>query len=322
MDVIALHKAGFDTAVASMGTALTHQQAKQIKNYTDKVYISYDGDGAGQKATMRGLDILRESGLTVKVVRLPDGLDPDEIVNGRGADAYRKLLDEALPLTEYKLVRLREKYDLSDRDDRTKYAAEAVRIVRAQQNPVEIEEYLKTIAAETGYDMSVLRRQAQIGGDEEPAREAPAEKEAPKESAPDITDKTETYLLAALVAGKEYVDPEDYTEIFTDGIGKLIVESVTDSRLKGLKDVSAMLYSDLPDEVQSLLPPIIDFDFGGYDDRKVYEACATKLRRERLERESDELARKYDESGDITLLTRCNELKQKLKKLRSTGGAK
>ena len=136
MDVIALHKAGFDTAVASMGTALTHQQAKQIKNYTDKVYISYDGDGAGQKATMRGLDILRESGLTVKVVRLPDGLDPDEIVNGRGADAYRKLLDEALPLTEYKLVRLREKYDLSDRDDRTKYAAEAVRIVRAQQNPV------------------------------------------------------------------------------------------------------------------------------------------------------------------------------------------
>ena len=197
-----------------------------------------------------------------------------------------------------------------------------MRIVRAQQNPVEIEEYLKTIAAETGYDMSVLRRQAQIGGDEEPAREAPAEKEAPKESAPDITDKTETYLLAALVAGKEYVDPEDYTEIFTDGIGKLIVESVTDSRLKGLKDVSAMLYSDLPDEVQSLLPPIIDFDFGGYDDRKVYEACATKLRRERLERESDELARKYDESGDITLLTRCNELKQKLKKLRSTGGAK
>lgn len=322
MDVIALHKAGFDTAVASMGTALTHQQAKQIKNYTDKVYISYDGDGAGQKATMRGLDILRESGLTVKVVRLPDGLDPDEIVNGRGADAYRKLLDEALPLTEYKLVRLREKYDLSDRDDRTKYAAEAVRIVRAQQNPVEIEEYLKTIAAETGYDMSVLRRQAQIGGDEEPAREAPAEKEAPEESAPDITDKTETYLLAALVAGKEYVDPEDYTEIFTDGIGKLIVESVTDSRLKGLKDVSAMLYSDLPDEVQSLLPPIIDFDFGGYDDRKVYEACATKLKRERLERESDELARKYDESGDITLLTRCNELKQKLKKLRSTGGAK
>lgn len=271
---------------------------------------------------MRGLDILRESGLTVKVVRLPDGLDPDEIVNGRGADAYRKLLGEALPLTEYKLVRLREKYDLSDRDDRTKYAAEAVRIVRAQQNPVEIEEYLKTIAAETGYDMSVLRRQAQIGGDEEPAREAPAEKEAPKEAAPDITDKTETYLLAALVAGKEYVDPEDYTEIFTDGIGELIVESVTDSRLKGLKDVSAMLYSDLPDEVQSLLPPIIDFDFGGYDDRKVYEACATKLRRERLERESDELARKYDESGDITLLTRCNELKQKLKKLRSTGGAK
>ncbi len=318
MDVIALHKAGFDTAVASMGTALTSQQAKQIKNYSDKVIISYDGDGAGQKATMRGLDILRDCGLTVKVASMPDGLDPDEIINRRGADAYRKLLEDALPLTEYKLRSLKAKYNLSDRDEKTKYTAEAVRIIRMLDSPVEIDEYLGVLSKETGYDMSVLRRQAETNAP--PAPEADkTEAQATAEEQTEA-DKTETYLLAALVAGKDYVDPADYDEIFPDGFGKLVTESVTDSRLKGLKDVSAMLYSDLPENMQSKIPPIIDYEFKRLDSREVYGACVLKLKCDRLERESNELAQKYDESKDITLLTRSNELKRRLRKLRGQGG--
>ena len=123
MDVIALHKAGFDTAVASMGTALTTKQARQLKLYSDLVYISYDGDTAGQKATMRGLDILRETGITVKVVRLPDGLDPDDVIKREGAQGYQKLLDEAIPLTAYKIDVLRAKYDLSDPDSKAQLKA-------------------------------------------------------------------------------------------------------------------------------------------------------------------------------------------------------
>ncbi len=327
MDVIALHKAGFDTAVASMGTALTSQQAKQIKNYSDKVIISYDGDGAGQKATMRGLDILRECGLTVKVASLPDGLDPDDIINRFGADAYKKLLDEALPLTEYKIRALRSKYDLSDRDEKTKYTAEAVRVIRRLDSPVEIDEYLGVLSKETGYDMSVLRRQAETTAAVENTASEIQKTQNRKDTETtetDVTetDKTENYLLAALVAGKDYVDPADYGEIFPDGFGKMVTESVTDSRLKGLKDVSAMLYSDLPESMQSKIPPIIDFDFKRLDSREVYGACVLKLKCDRLERESNELAQKYDESKDITFLTRSNELKRKLRKLRGQGGIK
>ena len=322
MDVIALHKAGFDTAVASMGTALTHRQARQIKNYADKVLISYDGDGAGQKATLRGLDILRECGLTVRVVQLPEGRDPDEIINERGADAYKKLLDEALPLTEFKLAKLREKYDLNDRDERTKYAADAVRCVRQLDNPVEAEEYLHTVAAETGYDMSVLRKQAEISvPDEQQLREA-APQAAEEQAAQPDADKTEIYLLAAYAAGKDYVDPADMTAIFTDGFGREVVESVTDSRMKGLKDAAAMLYSDLPDEFQKQLPPVVDYDFAGVDGKEMYAACVLKLRCERLEKESNALAQKYDETKDIDLLTKSNELKKQLKLLRGNGGKK
>lgn len=93
MDVIALHKAGFDMTVASMGTALTWAQARQLKNYCDRIYISYDGDTAGQKATMRGLDILAASGLNVRVVQLPEGLDPDDVIRTRGPGVLRAAAD-------------------------------------------------------------------------------------------------------------------------------------------------------------------------------------------------------------------------------------
>ena len=121
MDVMALHQAGFDTAVASMGTAFTYQQAKAIKNYTNNVYVSFDGDSAGQKATMRGLDILQESGLNVKVVSLPDELDPDDLIKQRGKGAYEKLLKEALTLTAFKLKVLKGEYDMSTPDGKSAY---------------------------------------------------------------------------------------------------------------------------------------------------------------------------------------------------------
>lgn len=319
MDVIALHKAGFDTAVASMGTALTHQQARQIKNYTDKVYISYDGDAAGQKATMRGLDILRECGLTVRVVSLPDGKDPDEIINERGREAYVRALETALPLTEFKLANLRKKYDLTDRDDRTKYAAEAVKCVSMLDNPVEAEEYLRTVATETGYDMSVLRKQANItDGREDTSAARPRTESAEK----DDTDVSETYILAAYAEGRPYVDPEEVNELFAEeGFAKNVVQSITDSRLKGLKDVYAVLYSDLPADQTGKIPAIAEFDFTGMDSPEIYKACVRRLKCAKLEKESNELARKYDESKDITYLQKSNELKKKLKQLRGNGGA-
>ena len=94
MDVIALHEAGFTNAVASMGTSLTVEQARLLQRYSDTVVISYDGDSAGQHATFRGLQILKDAGLDVKVLSLPDGLDPDELIKARGAAAYLALADE------------------------------------------------------------------------------------------------------------------------------------------------------------------------------------------------------------------------------------
>ena len=210
--------------------------------------------------------------------------------------------------------RLRGSYDMNDRDDKTKYAAEAVKCVKQLENPGEREEYLQTVAEETGYDIGVLRAQANVfTGDENPA--APEVK--PKEPARDIS---ETFLLAAYVAGRPYVDPEDLTEIFPDGFERNLVDSVTDSRLKGIKDTAAMLYTDMPDGVHGKLPEIIEFDLTGMDDKSVYDSCVRKLKIARLEKKCTELAAAYDETRDIKYLQQCSEYKKQIKKLRESGG--
>ena len=124
MDAIALQKFGFTNAVASLGTALTENQARLIKKYTDNVIIGYDQDGAGQAATMRGLDILANHGLNVKVLRLDhdDVKDPDEYLNKYGAERLKKCIESAISLVEFKVSILEKDLDLENFDSKVKHA--------------------------------------------------------------------------------------------------------------------------------------------------------------------------------------------------------
>ncbi len=224
MDVIALHKGGFDTAVASMGTALTAKQARQLKLYSDLVYISYDGDTAGQKATLRGLDILRETGLIVKVVRLPEGQDPDDVIKRGGSEAYQKLLDEAVPLTAYKIDVLRSKYDLADPDRRAMFAIEATGVVAALDNPVEQEQYLRYISGLTGFSTEALMRQADISpksigqaSKNTVAQQQQRSQEAEQKPVDKTTEGMLTFLLASMLQARDYVDYDlDVSGAMTD----------------------------------------------------------------------------------------------------------
>ena len=146
MDTISLHKAGFTTAIASMGTALTQEQAKLIKRFCDKVFICYDGDAPGQVATIRGLDILKDNGLDVMVVSLPDGFDPDDVIKTYGKQGYQKLLDEALPLVEFKIKFLKSKFDMKNVDGRAKYLNEAINLLVSLKDGVERELYIPMVS--------------------------------------------------------------------------------------------------------------------------------------------------------------------------------
>lgn len=146
MDVISLGAAGIHNAVAGMGTALTEGQAYELKRLVPKLYVCYDGDGAGRKATLKNVDTLLKTGLDVKVVSLDDGKDPDETVREFGAEGFRKHLSEALPVTEYKLKLCENAYDLETYDGRVKYAQAALVVLKSVEDESEREVYIELVS--------------------------------------------------------------------------------------------------------------------------------------------------------------------------------
>ena len=162
MDVIGLYKAGVTNAVASLGTALTEQQARLLKRYVDTVYIAYDGDAAGQNATIRGLEILSHEGLAVRVIVFPDDLDPDEYVQIYGKAGFDALKANAYALNAFKIEAMAREQDLNDENGREQFALKACAFVGTLQ-PVEQERYYKLIAQKTGYEIESLREQGKLG---------------------------------------------------------------------------------------------------------------------------------------------------------------
>ncbi|MCM1306762.1 MAG: DNA primase [Bacteroides sp.] len=146
MDVISLGAAGIRNAVAGMGTALTEGQAHELKRLVPKVYVCYDGDGAGKKATLRNVDTLVKSGLDVKVVSLDEGKDPDETVREYGAEGFMKHLADALPVTEYKLKLCENAYDLDTYEGRAKYLKSALTVLKSVEDESEREIYSQLVA--------------------------------------------------------------------------------------------------------------------------------------------------------------------------------
>ena len=163
MDVISLHKGGVDNAVASLGTALTVQQARLIKRYVQKVYVCYDGDAAGQNATIRGMDILAAEGLDVKIMTVPNELDPDDYIRKFGRDAFLSLRDAAMTLTQFKLEHMAKGFDFSLEDGREGYAKKACAFV-ATLEPVERERYAPLIARKTGLNVDSVKAQCSVAG--------------------------------------------------------------------------------------------------------------------------------------------------------------
>lgn len=201
MDTLSLYMAGFKNVVASMGTSLTQEQARLIKRYTDTVLISYDGDGAGQKANMRGLEILKEAGLNVKVVPLPEGPDPDDIIKAEGPEGYQRLLDQAMPLIDYKLLTLKKSFNLSKTEEKRKYVSEAIKIIRTSPSAAEQEELLKTLRSETGVTFEALNREL---------LSQPVEQETTKQALPVRQDNADKYVKASRFVLAAYLFNDRY----------------------------------------------------------------------------------------------------------------
>lgn len=156
MDVISLYQSGIRNVSASLGTALTENQATMLKRYTDNVILSYDADAAGQAAATRGLDILHRSGCRVKVLHVADGKDPDEFVKKHGKDEFLKLVQNSMSFADYKIHLLKQRLDLETTEGSVDFLQETAKVLR-ELSPVEADIYIKKIAKETKISEGAIR---------------------------------------------------------------------------------------------------------------------------------------------------------------------
>ena len=146
MDVIAMHAAGFTNAVATLGTAITAEQARMMSRYTKKVIISYDADEAGQKAAMRAVKMLSDVGLDVTILKVPGAKDPDEYINTFGADKFRQVIDNSKTRFEYNMDNILSKYDINLSQDKVKALYEAEKVISEIYSAAERDIHIQSVA--------------------------------------------------------------------------------------------------------------------------------------------------------------------------------
>lgn len=235
MDVIALHQAGFDQAVASLGTAFTNGHASLLKRYTKEVYLTFDSDSAGVKAALRAIPILKEAGLTAKVVHMEPYKDPDEFIKALGADAYQERMDQAENSFLFEIRILEQNYNMQDPQGKTAFYNEAARKLLAFSEELERNNYIEAVAQKYQIGFENLRRlvaqvstQTGLVKKPEPLKSGIHKKEPRRE---DGVKKSQKLLLTWLSEEpslypviREYLTPDDFpdalcrqaaTELFT-----------------------------------------------------------------------------------------------------------
>ena len=157
MDVISLHQAGFDNAVATLGTAVTLGHANLVKRYTDEVYLSYDSDEAGVSAALKASGIFRQVGISARVVDMRPYKDPDEFIKGLGAEEYEKRLKEAISGIMFAIEKEKEKYNIKDPEEKSRFLKEAAKILATIDDSLTRQNYIEAVAGEYGVEKGSLK---------------------------------------------------------------------------------------------------------------------------------------------------------------------
>lgn len=314
MDVVSLSQFGVEGVCATLGTALTNEQAQLMRRFAPQVYLGYDGDSAGQHAILRGLGILEEEGIPARVLDFPDGLDPDEYIRRDGLAGFQKL--PAISPAAYRLRRLRADLDLSTAEGRITYAREAAKVLKPL-DPVERESFMKELAVQTGFSRETLLEQMNLPGSAPAtAQESPhpARLRSGRE-APASEDVTAQELLLSLIAGGQIprgmAEEEDFTDEELLGLYRDLMAGAS---------VPSLIDRAADDEARSRYTRVLMAPEAEDKDQMIAMAndCVLRIRKNHYNRRLKELETLLtntspEEQGQ--LLQEAMELNAKIKKL-------
>lgn len=318
MDVISLYSAGITNAVASLGTALTSYQARLLKRYSNNVYIAYDGDTAGQNATLKGLDVLAKEGLDVRVIELPEKLDPDDYIKTNGVEAFRALADSALSLNAFKLERMACSYDLNSEEGRQSYAIEACRFLASLQ-PVEQERYTISLARSTGLSVETLRAQSKQSEAREIKKGHYKNFSAARpahERALEARQRAELQLLRTFIQEPETLDAAasfKLEDLFSNEVYRNFALGLKEAYLQKLKPDLVILMSGLAPEQAKLITEALYEDMLTSNPEQFARDCLMRIRLADIEEQMLNLRK--EANSDLIGLEDKLELTQHIMKL-------
>lgn len=332
MDVISLYQHGIKNAAATLGTALTKEQARLIRRYTDKVYVGYDADEAGMAAAFRGLDILSDAGLDVRVIQLPPGLDPDDFIREKGKKAFFALMDQALALMDFKIKIIKRGYDLNSVEDKNMFINEIIPHLIKIDNMIKRDGYIKKISEITDVQEEAirmeLRKHTRKNLPNYATKSIKGKKWYNNKNKNNITGKgwqsAEKYLLKAMINQKQYfevisqaIKPED----FQDETNRQIAALVYNMYDKGERVDFAILINEMEENLKNEISKLIADEDTDIDENTV-NGCIQRVKKEKINRQLKEIIQQIkncEKQGDnenlIFLLSKYKELSKELKTL-------
>ena len=315
MDVIALHQAGFTNAVASLGTAFTEQQANLIRRYTDEVLLTYDSDGAGIKAAMRAIPMLRRAGITGKVIHMEPYKDPDEFIKNLGAEEFEKRMEEAQNSFFFEIEVIKKNYSMSDPEQKTKFVHETARKLLVFEDKIQRDNYLEAVAARYNIKTEDLRQLVVRYGNQMPSgyqevmeeRQQERIRKGKKKETREGISYSYRLLLSWLIEEpklfvqiREWVKPEDFEEGLYRTVAKELYDQLEPARIIGhLEEV----------EDQNKVASMFQTSFGSKiendEKKKAITDLILKIKEHSIERQA----------GQITDLNELQKLVQQKKML-------
>ena len=320
MDVIALHQAGFTNAVASLGTAFTEQQANLIRRYTDEVLLTYDSDGAGVKAAMRAIPMLRRAGITGKVIHMEPYKDPDEFIKNLGADEFEKRIEEAQNSFFFEIEVTKKNYSMSDPDQKTKFIHEIARKLLVFEDKIQRNNYLEAVAARYNIKTEDLQQLVVRYGNQMPSgyeevmeeRQQERLRKGRKKELREGISYSYRLLLSWLIEEpqlfrqiSQWIKPEDFEEGLYRTVAKELYEQMEKDELEPARIIGHFTEVEEQNKVASMFQTSFGSEIQAEEKKKAITDLILKIKEHSLERQA----------GEVTDLNELQKLVQQKKML-------
>ncbi len=309
MDAISLYQRGFDNVVASLGTALTEEQGRLLRKYCEQVILSYDSDGAGQTAILRGLEVLEKQGCDARVLQMEGAKDPDEYVIKYGSGKFNLLVENAISLVEFKIKMLKQKYNLENAKDKIKFLKEITKILSNVDNKIEREIYIDNIAKQYNISKEAIYAEVNKASYNPEAREETLVRpiiKTPKtiEEVNPAEVKRENMIIYLLInhfqesysAIVNNITLDDFKVEMNRKLYEIIQNSTAESSEKMLQAIANIEDEDLQSHVSEIL--VTDYEISSID--KCLEDIIATYSKERLSNRKLEIIKTLENSKSLS----------------------